>query len=198
MNTNTAKRRKLVEIIAKTSFNQSPEPKFKLAFGPLSRFYIDCKQAFTYAEARALIGELILEKTAHLQFDAVGGLALGAVPIAIAVSDAAYRINGTTIKSFVVRKEPKAHGLGKCIEGAMRAGDRVLIVDDVITTGQSTINAIEKSREAGLQVIGVIALIDRQEFSGRENIEKTGVSFDALITLSDLEHAAERELISHR
>ena len=101
---------RLVRIIAETSFRQSDEPKFPLAFGGMSRFYVDCKQAFSEPEARALIGELILEKAESLTFESVGGLELGAVPIALAVSDAAYRMKQKNTTAFIVRKQPKAHG----------------------------------------------------------------------------------------
>src|SRR5262245_3450846 len=123
-------RSRLINIIARTSFNKSDEPAFPLASGAMSRFYVDCKKAFSYAEARDLIGRLILEKAAGLEFDAVGGLILGAYPVALAVSDAAYRANGRVIKAFVVRKESKGHGLKKNFEGDVEPGERVLIVDD--------------------------------------------------------------------
>ncbi len=183
------KLKRLIEIIAQTSFNKAPEPKFPLASGQLSRFYVDCKKAFSYPEVRDLIGQLIVEKLPNLDFDSVGGLILGAYPVALAVSDAAYRTKGKQIKAFVVRKEPKGHGLQKHFEGDVRPGERVLIVDDVITSGGSTLIAIEKSRAFGLNVVGVFAIVDRQESNGRQNIEAEGVSFTALIDLEDLDRA---------
>lgn len=185
-----SKRERLLQILVETnSFKSSPTPCFPLASGELSEFYIDCKVALSYPEARQFVGELILERIQHLRIDAVGGLLIGAYPIAIAVSDAAFRSSGRVLRAFVIRKEAKKHGLKKLVEGDVRKGDRVLIVDDVITSGKSTIEAITKSREEGLEVVGTIAMIDRQEQNGRENIKAQGVTFEALCTLNDLQEA---------
>ena len=177
---------RLLQIIADTSFHSSPTPIYPLVSGVLSQHYIDCKVALSYPEARKLLGELILERVRSQAIDAVGGLALGAYPIAVAVSDAFYRETGQTVRAFVVRKEPKTHGLKKHVEGDVREGDRVLIVDDVITSGKSTADAIMKSREEGLQVVRAIALIDRQENNGAQNITACGVPFDSLLRLQNL------------
>ena len=155
-----------------------------LASGRTSRYYIDCKLAFSFPEARRLMGELMFEAISGIDADAIGGLALGAYPVAIAVSDFAYT-RKYPLRVFVARKDAKSHGLKKVLEGKIQKGDRVVIVDDVITTGESTIDAIKKSREAGLEVVKAIALIDRQEAGGRENIEACGVDFQAVFTLSD-------------
>ena len=179
-----SKKKRLLEILFETSFHASPTPRYPLSSGIVSRYYIDCKIAFSYPEARALIGELILERIQDLHVEAVGGLVLGAYPVAIAVSDAAYA-KGTVLRAFVVRKEPKTHGMRKYVEGHVNKGDRVVIVDDVITSGSSTIQAILKSREEGLEVVKVIAIVDRQEARGRENIEQHQVPFEALFTLQD-------------
>jgi len=177
---------RLLEIVIDTSFHASAEAIYPLASGALSKYYIDCKIALSYAEAREIIGDLILEQVGSSHIDAVGGLALGAYPIALAVSDAFYRRNRQTVRAFVVRKEPKPHGLKKHIEGDVREGDDVLIVDDVITSGKSTVDAIVKSREERLNVVKAIALIDRQENNGAANIERCGVPFNALLTLQNL------------
>jgi orotate phosphoribosyltransferase len=177
---------RLLQIIIDTSFNASVDPVYPLASGVLSKYYIDCKMALSYAEAREIIGDLIVEQIGSDHVDAVGGLALGAYPMALAVSDAFYRKNRESVRAFVVRKEPKIHGLKKHIEGDVKEGDSVLIVDDVITSGKSTADAIVKSREEGLNVIRAIALIDRQENNGAANIERCGVPFNALLTLHNL------------
>lgn len=177
---------RLLQIIIDTSFHASAEAIYPLASGALSKYYIDCKIALSYPEAREIIGDLILEQIGSVHIDAVGGLQLGAYPMALAVSDAFYRRNRETVRAFVVRKEPKTHGLKKHIEGDVREGDSVLIVDDVITSGKSTADAIVKSREEGLNVIKAIALIDRQENNGAANIERCGVPFNALLTLQNL------------
>jgi orotate phosphoribosyltransferase len=176
----------LLQIIVETSFLVSAEPVYPLVSGSLSKYYIDCKIALSHPEVRELIGELILEQVLYTDLDAVGGLALGAYPIAVAVSDAFYRRNGKTIRAFVVRKEPKAHGLKKHIEGHVALGDRVLIVDDVITSGKSTMDAIVKSRDEGLNVIRAIALIDRQEMGGAKRIHDSRVPLNTLFTLQNL------------
>ena len=177
---------RLLQIIVETSFYAKNEPTFPLASGILSRYYIDCKIALSYPEVREHIGQLIFEQIGSDDIDAVGGLALSAYPIAVAVSDTFYRESGKIIRAFVVRKEVKPHGLRKHIEGDVRKGDRVLIVDDVITTGKSTIDAILKSKEEGLQVVRAIALIDRQECNGANDIENCGIPFNALLTLKNL------------
>ena len=185
-----ATRERLVQTLIHTkAFKWSPTPTFPLASGALSRFYVDCRVGLSYPELRELVGELLLERIAG-PVSAVGGLLIGAYPVAIAASDAAYRKNKEVIRVFAIRKEPKGHGMKKLIEGDVVEGDRVVIVDDVITSGGSTIEAILKSREAGLIVDQAIAIIDREEQRGRARIEEQGVRCDALCTLSDLKQAA--------
>ena len=119
---------------------------------------------------------------------------MGAIPIADAVSYLSYlegrglpvRGTKTGIKSFWIRKTPKGHGLKKWIEGDVKSGDRIIIVDDVITTGKSTIEAIQRAREGGLNVVKVIVLVDREEEGGKQAIEKEGVEVGALFTINDL------------
>lgn len=179
------KANRLLQILANTSFHKSSTPEYPLSSGIMSRYYIDCKVALSYPEARELTGELILEKIKNDSVNAVGGLELGAYPIAIAVSDAAYR-HQRKINAFVVRKQPKLHGLKKYAEGSISRNDKVIIVDDVITTGKSTIDAINKVREEGLEIVKVIAIVDRKEADGKKNIEACGVLFEALFTLDQL------------
>jgi orotate phosphoribosyltransferase len=186
----TATRQELLQILIRTkAFKSSPTPIFRLASGEMSSFYIDCRVGLSHAEVRRIVGEMILDLTQG-PIDAVGGLLIGAYPIAIAVSDAAYAKNGQNIRAFAVRKEPKAHGLGKLIEGDVAKGDRVLVVDDVITSGKSTIEAIRKCREEGLLVSQAIGIIDREEQDGRKRIEDERVRFDALCTLRELRELA--------
>ena len=181
----------LIQHILKTSFHYSDTPNFPLASGQLSQYYIDCRVALSDATFRKLVGEMILDRLGKTQIQAVGGMMIGAYPVAIAVSDAADR-RGMNIPTFIVRKEAKTHGLKKYIEGAVEKGDRVLVVDDVVTSGKSTVDAIKCCREEGLQVVKAIALINRQEQQGRENIEKTGVSFDSILTLKGLLNAYQK------
>lgn len=181
-----AEGRRLLEILRKTSFQSEREAVFRLASGKLSKYYIDCKQALSYPEARALVGKLIFDRVKSQSIDAVGGLEIGAYPIATSVSDTIFRETGVTVRAFVVRKEPKTHGVRDLIAGTVRKGDRALIVEDVVTAGGSTIKAIRGARDAGLIVERVIALVDREEDNGRRNIEAEAVKFEALFTLSDL------------
>ena len=185
--TMAATREALLQILIKTkAFKSNSTPIFPLASGEMSPFYIDCKVGLSHQEARRIVGEMILDLV-HGPIDAVGGLLIGAYPIAIAVSDAAYRRSGQDLRAFAVRKEPKSHGLKKLIEGDVSKGDRVLIVDDVITSGKSTIEAIRKSREEGLIVAQAIAIVDREEQEGSKKIQNEGVRFAALCTLLDLQ-----------
>lgn len=185
----TADERLLRILIETKAFQYSQEPIFTLTSGAKSSFYVDCRAALSYPEARAIVGELMLARVRPGGADAVGGLLIGAFPIAIAVSDAAYRKGSPLLRVFVVRKEPKEHGLKRLIEGAVSAGDRVVVVDDVITSGKSTIEAIRKSREFGLHVAQAIAIIDREEQGGRVAVEAEGVTLDTLCTLRDLQNA---------
>ncbi len=180
------KRHRLLEILRDTSFRSNPEPVFRLASGSFSKYYVDCKQALSYPEARALIADLICERIKGESFDAVGGLEIGAYPIATCVSDAIYRHNRNIVRVFVVRKEPKTHGIRDLIAGDIQAGDEALIVDDVVTQGNSTLKAIKGARQAGLRVRRVVVLVDREEGDGRKNIEAAGVRFEALCTLREL------------
>lgn len=186
----TATREELLRILIKTkAFKSSPTPIFRLVSGEMSSFYIDCRIGLSHPEARRIVGEMMLDLVKD-PIDAVGGLLIGAYPIAIAVSDAAYKKNRQSLRAFAVRKEPKAHGLGKLIEGDVAKGDRVLIVDDVVTSGKSTIEAIRKCREEGLVVSQAIAIIDREEQEGRKKIQDEGVRFAALCTLRELKELA--------
>jgi orotate phosphoribosyltransferase len=179
-------RDKLLEIVKRTSYLESDTASFHLASGIDSKYYVDCKQALSFPDARASLAKLIFDLIRNDQIDAVGGLELGAYPIAAAVSDEIYRQTGRTVRVFVVRKDRKKHGIGTLIAGAAGKGDHVVIVDDVITSGGSAIQAIDSVREAGMTVDRVVALIDREESDGRKNIEAKGVRFDALLTLRDL------------
>ena len=179
-------RRRLLEILYQTSFRVSDSAEFRLASERYSRYYIDCKQALSYPEARDLLGKLICGLVDGKQFDAVGGLEIGAYPIATAVSDRIYHDTGATVRAFVIRKQPKTHGVTDLIAGHVKTGDRVLIVDDVLTTGRSTLDAITRAREAGLQVTTAVLMVDREEDNGKQNIEKHDVHCFSLFTLADL------------
>ena len=191
-------RERLVEIVYKTSYEYRDKP-FQLASGSVSHHYVDCKRALSYAEMRMLLGQLMLDAAGNVEFDAVGGLELGAYPVGVAVSDAASR-QGREVRSFIIRKTPKKHGMQKLVEGTLFPDDRVLIVDDVITRGDSIIKALQSSRDEGFHVVGVVAIVDREQDNGRANIEAEGVWVKAIMTLDELAriHASEGQLTGHR
>ena len=166
------------------SLKVAPEPIFKLASGTISDTYIDCKKTTLTAKGSYLIGNIFFDRISHLNVDAIGGLTLGADPIALAVAQISYSKNHP-INAFIVRKDPKEHGLKQAIEGDVKQGDNVIIVDDVITTGSSTIKAIQRAREFGLNIIKVIVLVDRQE-GGKANILDQNVDLEAITTKQDL------------
>jgi len=182
-----SERSRLLEILKQTSYRESETASFHLASGILSKYYIDCKYLLSYPEARTILASLIFELIRDERtIDSIGGLELGAYPIATSVSDKIYTETGQVVRAFVVRKDRKKHGIETLIAGDGRMGDRVLVVDDVITSGSSAIQAIETVRQAGMTVDHVVALVDREESNGRKNIEARGVKFDALFSLTDL------------
>ena len=178
---------RLKELLIEKSVKYSDTPVFKLASGRMSDFYVDCRKVTHNAEGKYLIGNMIFDLIQELPVDAIGGLTMGADPIASAVAYTAF-LNKKKINSFVIRKERKEHGLKKLVEGDVQAGDRVVIVDDVITTGGSTIRAIEAAREEGLEVVKAVVLVDREE-GGREEIVKYISSVEALFTKTELMEA---------
>jgi orotate phosphoribosyltransferase len=178
-------RNRLLELILKYVFQYSETPTFKLAHGGTSQFYFNCKRITLDPEGQYLVGNLVFEAIKDLGISAIGGLTLGADPIASATAYSSW-LRGRPIQSFIVRKTSKDHGIIAAIEGKVRAGDRVAVVDDVVTTGGSTLQAISACRQAGLEIAGVLTLVDRQEMSGRENIEKEIPNFKALFTRDEV------------
>ncbi|HEX7534818.1 MAG TPA: orotate phosphoribosyltransferase [Syntrophales bacterium] len=175
---------RLAEIILERSFQYRDDPPFTLASGKTSNYYFNCKTTTMDPEGMYLIGNILFEMLDNANVSAAGGLTLGADPIANALSLISYQ-KKKPIKSFVVRKDAKNHGTKSGIEGNITPGEKVAIIDDVITTGGSTITAIEIAREAGLKVDRVIVLVDREE-GGRENIEKYVERVDAVLTRSEI------------
>ncbi len=176
--------KELIDLIIEKSLKVADEPIFELASGRKSNIYIDCRKTTKNARGAYLIGNIIYDRISDLGIDAIGGLTMGADPVADAVAYTSV-LKGKLINSFSVRKKAKEHGLKRVIEGDVTHGNRVVIVDDVATTGQSTIEAIENARAGGLHVVKVIILVDRQE-GGRENILKHNVDYEAILTRQDL------------
>ena len=175
---------RLIEIIIEKAFKYSEEPVFKLVSGRMSNYYFNCKAVTLHPEGMCLIGNIVFDLVKDLSAKGIGGLTLGADPLAYAVAYTSY-LKENPIEAFVVRKTAKSHGTMQWIEGNIAKGDPVIIVDDVITTGKSTIEAITRARETGLDIVKVIALIDRQE-GGREAIEAMGYKLDAVITREEV------------
>ncbi len=178
----TSHRQSLLTLLARTSFKLG---EFKLSSGATSDYYIDCRTTTLHAEGGRLTGLAILDLIHHhkLKPAAIGGLTMGADPIVSNVASAsawhAQKVHGAPlIHGFLVRKAEKTHGTGRRIEGFFEKGAPVAIVDDVCTTGASTITAIEAAKEAGMNVIAAICLVEREEAKGRPAVE------DAIATVN--------------
>jgi orotate phosphoribosyltransferase len=159
-------RQKLLTTLAGKSFRLGD---FTLSSGAKSDYYVDCRATTLDAKGSRLTGEVFLEEIRKQAWkpQAIGGLTMGADPIVVAVSVVSGELSG-----FLVRKAEKAHGTGQRIEGFREKGARVVIVDDVCTTGASTIQAIEAAREFGFEVVGAMCLVEREEARGRVTVEK--------------------------
>jgi orotate phosphoribosyltransferase len=157
--------------------------KFTLASGREASYYLDGKQVTLDSTGARLVGEGILDHLADRLPAAIGGMSIGADPITAAVITMAG-VRGLQLSGFLVRKEAKGHGLMKFIEGPVQPGDRVVIVEDVVTTGGSSLEAIQKAEAFGLVVAEVVAVIDRLE-GGRENLTAKGYPVHSLLTIRD-------------
>ncbi len=191
----------LLSLLARTSFKLG---QFKLSSGGTSDYYIDCRTTTLDAEGGRLTGHAILDllEANGIEAEAVGGLTLGADPIVSNVATAsAWRAlsqpGAPLLHGFLVRKAEKAHGTGRRIEGFCREGARVVIVDDVCTTGASTIAAIEAARDAGMIVAAVVCIVEREEAGGRPAVESAAQAapFLRLFTANEVraEHVAQCE-----
>jgi orotate phosphoribosyltransferase len=182
-------RQKLLSLLAHQSFRLG---EFKLSSGGTSDYYIDCRTTTLDAKGSQLTGQVFLEEIRRREWkpQAIGGLTMGADPIVVAVSVVSGELHG-----FLVRKADKQHGTGQRIEGFREKGARVVIVDDVCTTGASTVQAIEVAREFGFEVVGAMCLVERAEAKGRLNVEKAAAPapFVAIFTATDVrkEHALQ-------
>jgi orotate phosphoribosyltransferase len=151
-----------------------------------SEFYVDCKTVVADPIVLAKIGEFSFEKVKNLKFDCIGGLEIGAIAIAAIISQFGLQ-HAQRWPNFVVRKQAKGHGLGKKIEGIVSSGNRALIVDDVLTSGGSILQAVEAARQAGLVVDHALVIVDRQEQDGEKSLEKEGVKLISLLTIRDFQ-----------
>jgi orotate phosphoribosyltransferase len=175
-------RQNLLSTLAHKSFRLG---EFKLSSGGTSDYYIDCRTTTLDARGSRLTGEVFLEEVGQRGWkpQAIGGLTMGADPIVVAVSVVSGELHG-----FLVRKAEKQHGTGQRIEGFREKGARVVIVDDVCTTGGSTVQAIEAAREFGFEVVGVMCLVEREEARGRPSVEKAAAPapFVSIFTANDV------------
>ena len=156
---------------------------FTLASGKKSKYYLDCRKVTLDSAGANLIADGMLELLGENLPEAVGGMAIGADPITAALITVAGR-SGRKLRGFIVRKEAKQHGTGRDVEGPVQAGDEVVVVEDVVTTGGSSLAAIDKAEAAGLKVRGVLAIIDRLE-GGRETLSARGYNLQTLLTIRD-------------
>jgi len=181
-------RQELLKLLAQKSFRLG---EFQLSSGSTSDYYIDCRVTTLDARGAQLVGEVFLAEIREQgwEADAIGGLTMGADPIVVAVA-----VTSGTIHGFLVRKAEKQHGTGQRIEGFREKGAQVVIVDDVCTTGSSTVQAIEAAREYGFEVVGVMCLVERQDAHGRPSVEKAAApaNFISIFTATEVrkEHLA--------
>src|SRR5580700_8946979 len=184
-------RQELLEMLAQKSFRLGD---FQLSSGGTSDYYIDCRTTTLDARGAQLVGQVFLDQIAEQgwEADAIGGLTMGADPIVVAVA-----VTSGTLNGFLVRKAEKQHGTGQRIEGFREKGSRVVIVDDVCTTGGSTVQAIEAAREFGFEIVGVMCLVEREEAKGRVNVEKAAAPapFVSIFTARDVraEHVSQMD-----
>lgn len=181
-------RGRLLDLLARHSLRRGD---FVLASGTRSTYYIDARLTTMRPEGLATIGSLALRaiREAGWQPAAVGGLTLGADPVAYAIAYASYA-DSKPIRAFTVRKEAKSHGMQQLIEGPLMLGDDVVIVEDVLTTGRSALRAVEAVQQFGGNVLGVLAVVDREE-GGTQNLAHAGFKNTSLVTVSQLlQHAA--------
>jgi orotate phosphoribosyltransferase len=175
-------RQKLLSTLAHKSFRLG---EFKLSSGGTSDYYIDSRTTTLDAKVSKLTGEVFTEEIRRQEWKprAIGGLTMGADPIVVAVSVVSGDLDG-----FLVRKAEKQHGTGQRIEGFREKGARVVIVDDVCTTGASTVQAIEAAREFGFEVVGAMCLVEREEAKGRPSVEKAAAPapFISIFTAKDV------------
>ncbi len=190
----------LLTLLARTSFQLG---QFKLSSGGTSDYYIDCRTTTLHPEGGRLTGQAILDLLDEhgIEAEAVGGLTMGADPIVsnVATATACRALDNHSTPSlfgFLVRKTEKAHGTGRRIEGFCRKGARVVIVDDVCTTGSSTISAIEAAREAGMEIAAVVCIVEREEANGRPAVETAaqGAPFFRLFTATQVRAEHLRQL----
>ncbi len=178
-------RSELIETLVRECY---VEREVTLSSGQKSDYYLDCRRAMFIPRAAFLAGELMLELATDAGIEQIGGMAAGAIPVTDAILAAAYR-HDVTMRGFFVRKEAKSHGMGRQIEGAFEAGLKTAVLDDTITTGGSTLDALKAVREAGAIVTAAIFLVDRGE-GGAEAFAREGLTIKSIFTGDEIRAAA--------
>jgi orotate phosphoribosyltransferase len=178
MNSQNPRRDRLKQLYAERAISFGD---FTLASGKQSNYYINSKKILLHGEAVALLGELLFEATQDLKLDAIGGLEVGAIPMS-AAAGYAYHVHGKPMEGFFVRKKAKDHGSQQLVEGVVAAGQSVVIVDDVLTTGESALQAVKAMEAFGCKVLRVICVVDRLQGAGEK---LAGYDFRPLFTIAD-------------
>lgn len=174
-------REKLLRAVREKAYRTGD---FTLASGKKSDYYIDCKEVTLDGEGSLLVGRTVFEIIKDWGVSAVGGMELGSVPISTAVS-VVSAIEGAPIFNFIVRKEAKGHGTGKRLEGRIGPGDRVAVVEDVVSTGGSSLRAIDAIEEAGAVIAGLVSIVDR-EMGGADVFKNRGIKYKPIFTISEI------------
>ena len=174
-------KQRLISLVKETALQFG---EFTLSSGKTATYYLDCRKLTLDPRGAVEVGEGILNLLAGRLPDAIGGMAIGADPITAAVITLAGQ-RDLPLKGFIVRKESKSHGTGRDVEGPVNPGESVVIVEDVVTTGGSSIKAIERAEAFGLKVQGVVAIVDRLE-GGSEAFADRGFKLETLLTIRDL------------
>ena len=174
----------LIDMLCRKSFKFSKEPIYKLVSGRMSQFYVNCKPVTLCARGMFLAGHLLFEEIKNDDVTGVGGLTFGADPLAVATAFAS-ELKSRPVNAFSIRKTRKDHGMIRWIEGDIQPGERVAVIDDVATTGGSTIKAIERARSEGLKVVRAVILVDRQE-GGIDNIKQHVSNVSSIVTRDEL------------
>lgn len=177
----SAEKERLLAIIVKESLSFG---EVELAHGGVSNWYVDFRRTAMDPEGSRLVGMVLFQATRDWQIDSVGGIATGAIPVVSSYLSEAYR-QGKPVRGFFVREEVKEHGTRRVIEGRFLPGDRVLIIDDVVTTGKSTFKVIEAIRSEGAEIVGIYVIVDRLQ-GAREAFEKEGYRFYSIFTRDDI------------
>lgn len=169
------------------AFQWNPKEGFRLASGIMSPYYVDCRIILAHPRPRYLVAQLAYQILKEYAFTLIGGLEIGAIPLATCISDYGYTADPQREwKTFVVRKQAKDHGLGKLIEGHIQPGEHALIVDDVLTTGGSILKAAEAARQQQLTVTHSLVVVDRSDDQGKATLSPQGIRLLPLLTLREL------------